>query len=238
MPTTDPRPNIAFIVSHPDDVAFSFGGTAWLLKDRYRLHVFCATQGDKGYRWEGAGPTPPSPEVAATRAQEEANCCAVLGAKLTFLGLMDGEIFAGREVCRQVAAMLDAIQPVAVFTHGPLEKVDHAASYGIATQALSIANLFWTTELYMVLEPGLTRNAKFADVYVNISPVVEEKRRLIRCHRSHLKGGEADVEKLLETNRALGRMALTDYAESYMTGLALIGQRWNRKAGCILMDLQ
>ena len=34
------KPNIAIIVAHPDDLAHAMGGTAWLLKDRYKLHAF------------------------------------------------------------------------------------------------------------------------------------------------------------------------------------------------------
>ena|GEM_PF-5257049 len=33
------KPPVVFVVAHPDDVAFSMGGTARLHKDRYHLHV-------------------------------------------------------------------------------------------------------------------------------------------------------------------------------------------------------
>ena len=131
----DTRPNIVFVVGHPDDVAFFFGGTASLLKDRFNLHVLCASRGERGYDWTGEGMAPPSAEVAQARSAEEAESCRLLDAQLTFLGQLDGEIFAGREVCHAVAGMLADLKPVALFTHHPLEKQDHSATFGIALAA-------------------------------------------------------------------------------------------------------
>lgn len=233
----DARPSVVFVVGHPDDVAFFFGGTAWLLKEKYDLHVLCASRGERGYAYTGPGLTPPSEEVARIRSGEEAEACRLLnGAKLTFLGQMDGEIFAGREVCEQVASTLASLKPAAVLTHHPLEKKDHSATFGIALQALQMANLFWTTELYMTVNYGSTYNARTVDVCVDISAVVERKRELIRCHRHHIKS-EADVEQWIEPNRMLGRMAICDYAEGYTSALPLVNQRWKRKAGSVLLDL-
>ena len=230
------RPNVVFVVGHPDDVPLSFGGTAWLLKDLYRLHVLCASKGERGYRYEGEGRTPPSEEVGATRAAEEAASCAMLGAELRFLGQVDGDIYAGPEVCNLVAGMLAELKPAAVFTHGPFEKPDHAAVYGIATRALHLAGLFWTTELYMPVGTGTEFNNAKPDVYVNISPVIEQKRALIRCHKRHSKT-EADVEEWIAPNRHLGHMAKCDFAEAYASGLAMMAERWKREAGSILMKL-
>ena len=230
------RPPIAFVVAHPDDIAFSMGGTAWLLKDRYRLHVICASKGERGYRYDTPGPKPPCPRTAATRAREEAAACALLGADLTFLGLTDGELFAERDVCERVAGMLAAIKPVALFTLGPIEKPDHAAISLVARQALYLADLFWTTELYLPLRQGETVHLDHQSVYVNISSVVEHKRELIRCHKTQAPD-EAAVERVLERNVLLGKLAWCEYAEAYLTGLPLMATRWNRPAGSILMNV-
>ena len=45
--------SVVFVVAHPDDVAFFMGGAALLLKDRCKLHVICATRGERGYPWKG-----------------------------------------------------------------------------------------------------------------------------------------------------------------------------------------
>jgi LmbE family N-acetylglucosaminyl deacetylase len=225
--TGDPRQAVVFVTAHPDDVAFFMGGTALLLKERYDLHVICATRGERGH---GA----PSEEVARTREAEEREACAMLGASITFLGLSDGEIFAERPVVERVADMLRTIRPVAVFTHGPQAKPDHAAVYIIALQALYVAELFWEVEMYMPLQDGETRHGRYADLYVNVSSVIEAKRALVACHRSHHREA-GSVESIIAHDALLGRLAWCDYAEAYMTGLPLMGERWNRKAGSILL---
>ena len=40
--------SILLVVAHPDDLAWGMGGTDLLLKDRYHLHVVCATTGECG----------------------------------------------------------------------------------------------------------------------------------------------------------------------------------------------
>lgn len=230
--------NIVFVVAHPDDVAFWMGGTALLLRDHgYRLHVVCASRGERGYPWQGEGMPPPDPAVGRVREAEEREACAVLGASLTFLDLVDGEIFAERPVVERVAAMLRELQPVALFTHGPLAKSDHAATYGIALQALQRSGRFWETEMYLSIQQGETMSARFADLYVNISAVVERKRALVALHRSH-HTEPGSVEHWIEPNAVLGRLAWCDHAEAFLTALPLMAVRWKRKAGSILLDLE
>jgi LmbE family N-acetylglucosaminyl deacetylase len=225
---TESRESVVFVTGHPDDVAFFMGGTAWLLKDRYRLHVLCATRGERGHG-------PPSEEVASIREKEERECCEMLGASLTFLGLNDGAIYAERPVVERVAGMLREIRPVMLFTHGPEAKPAHAAVYMIALQALYLADLFWHVEMYMPLQDGETRHGRYSDLYVNVSSVIEHKRAMVACHRSHHKDASS-VEHIIEHDRLLGKLAWCDYAEAYMTGLPLMGRRWDRKAGSLLLE--
>lgn len=230
--------SILCVMAHPDDLAHGMGGTAWLLKDRYKLHVACASRGERGYyTWKGEGLPPPNAALATQRSAEEQATCDLLGASLTFLGQIDGEIYAERSAVEQVAALIRELRPVALFTLGPQEKPDHAAAYLIALQALYLANRFWETEMYMMLRHSETRQGRYADLYVNISGVFAEKRRLVECHKS--QNPTADhVERVLDRNILLGKLAWCDQAEAFMTGLPLMARRWNRKAGSILMDLE
>jgi LmbE family N-acetylglucosaminyl deacetylase len=234
---SSPQP-VIFVVAHPDDVAFSMGGTAWLLKERgHPLHVLCATRGARGYPWQGEGKPPPNPAVAAVRSREEAECCALLGAELTFLELPDSDIYADREACAAVADHLRGIRPRAVLTHGPLEKPDHAAVCQMTLKALDLAGAFWTTECYLNLDPTANRNAAYAPLYVDISGVIDDKVRLIRCHESHLVGREGYLEGLIDNTRCLGRLALREHAEAWLPSLALTNRRWDRPAPCLLMEI-
>jgi LmbE family N-acetylglucosaminyl deacetylase len=230
------RPVVVYIVAHPDDIAHSLSGTALLLKDRCRLHVICASRGERGYAWTGHGLPPPSEEVGARREAEERAACRLLDASVEFLGLIDGEIRAERAAVARVAQRLRELRPAAVFGLGPREKPDHAAMSLLALQALHQAELFWTTEFWLPLRHTETRSDQYHAVFVDFSAVVEAKRALIRCHRSQ-NPDEAHVEGVLDRNRLLGQLAGCEYAEAYAPALPPMAQRWKRRAGCLLLDL-
>ncbi len=225
------RRNILFVEAHPDDIVHGMGGTAWRLKDDYDLHLVCLTSGQRGIRGKSAE------EAAAIRIAEERAACELLGAEATFMGEMDGELFAGRELCEKVADIVRRLEPAAVFTLWPVNVPDHTAACEVATKALHLAKVFFTTELYMI-ENGMggQTNQFEPDVYVNISDVIEHKRQLMRCHRSQVPD-EARVERTLERNRFRGLLARCDWAEPFKTYWPLMGTRWERKSTCILWEL-
>ena len=222
------RPVAIFVVAHPDDVAFSMGGTAWLLKDEYQLHVVCATRGERGYAWKGGGLPPANPEVARIRSAEEHASCALLGATLEFLDLDDGLIIASRDAVERVAAILSQHAPAMVFTHGPQDKPDHAAIAILTLQALYHATLTYETDLYMACEHA-SRQARSPDLFVDISPVIDAKRAQIACHQSHHQH-PGSIESLISVNADLGCIAGCAHAEAFLLGLPLVDTRGNRDA--------
>ncbi|MBI5725642.1 MAG: PIG-L family deacetylase [Planctomycetes bacterium] len=234
------KPNIAFVVAHPDDVAFGMGGTAWLLKDRYKLHVFCASRGERGY----ADPQnrkgldkPPNAEIAATRSAEEAAACKLLGAELTFLGLIDGEIHAEPAAARNLAKSLADLKPAAMFTLWPINTPDHTATSDIATRAMRTAGIFHTSEIYFFeIGMGGATNQFIPDLYVNISDVIGHKRELIGCHKSHGPLAET-IETYTRDNVMRGFLARCEYAEAFKTTDPVVNARWGRKAHYLLLDL-
>ncbi|GAH72350.1 unnamed protein product, partial [marine sediment metagenome] len=40
--------SVLFVVAHPDDLAYGMGGIAFLLRDKFDLHLVCATKGERG----------------------------------------------------------------------------------------------------------------------------------------------------------------------------------------------
>ncbi len=229
---SDPgRGNIVITGAHPDDIAHSMGGTAWLLKDRYRLHVLCMTKGDGGIKDKSRE------EAAAIREEEERAACRLLGANLRFMGQTDGQVFAERELCETMAAIFDELKPAAVFTLWPINVPDHAATQHATMKAMNMADIYCTSEFYMYESgPGGQTNQFEPDIYVNIDTVVDQKRELIRCHRSQNPDEEA-VERRLQRNIWRGKLARCDYAEPFRTPWPLMGTRWGRRAGCLLLDI-
>jgi len=222
--------NIVCVMAHPDDMSNSMGGTAWLLKDRYPLHVLCATRGERGIRDKTYE------EAAAIREKEEAAASALLGAHLTFLDRVNGELYADREICERAAAIFRELQPLAVFTLWPINRhEDHTTVYEIALKALHLADLADTVEVYMS-ENGMggQTNQFEPDLYVNISAVVEQKAAMVRCHVSQNQG---DADRVLERNRIRGLLAGCEYAEGFKTLRPVMTGRWGRRSGSILLDL-
>ena len=198
---------LVFIVAHPDDVSDGMGGTAWRLKDSYKLYVLCATRGDKGVPGQDGAAT------AAIREKEEAAACKMLNADLTFLGQNDGEVFAGREVCQQVGGILKEINPKAVFTIWPVDRhPDHAAVSGITTKAVRLAGI--NPDVYYCME-GRSQTMHFnPDIYIDITPVIKEKLKLIRCHVCQ-NTDDRMARHFLEQAKDRGKEAGCEFAEGF-----------------------
>jgi LmbE family N-acetylglucosaminyl deacetylase len=221
---------IVYVCAHPDDIA-SIAGTLYLLKDKYQLHDFCLTRGQHGHS------PGPGIDTGEHRSGEEAAVCEILGAELQFFDQMDGELFADRELCERVAAEFARIKPAAVITLWPLEKPDHAAAAHIALKALTLADLYFTTEIYLRVSHETINRMGCPDIFVNISSVIEQKMAMARCHAS--QWDEKSFERMRNFAGFLGDMAWCDYAEGFKTVLPPVGERWDRPAevGRILMDL-
>jgi len=173
--------SIVFIVAHPDDVAFGMGGTALLLSERYRIHVLCATKGQLGR----GGRDIPIEEVAVYRSKEEQNATEFLNGELTFLGKMDQNVFADEATCREVAEYLKEIDPAAVFSIWPSDThPDHSAISEITRKAVRMSGL--SPELYYCEESTIGGQTTHfhPDIYVDIITVIEEKLKMLRCHKS------------------------------------------------------
>jgi LmbE family N-acetylglucosaminyl deacetylase len=121
-----------------------------------------------------------------------------------------------------------------VFTLWPINVADHAGAWFVAMKALRLAGLFSATELYMS-ENGIGGQTSMfdPDLYVDISDVIEAKRKMVDCHASQ----HANADGVLERNRIRGRFAGCEYAEGFKVYKPLMGARGDRKNGYLLLDL-
>jgi LmbE family N-acetylglucosaminyl deacetylase len=225
------RRTITFLVAHPDDVAHAMSGTALLLKEQYDLHVFCLTKGERGIKGASDG------EAAAIREQEERDACRLIGAEVTFLNQIDSEVFASETLCREIAEHFKRLRPVAHFTLWPVNIPDHIMAYTLSIKALQLADVFYETEIYMgENDIGGQTNQFEPDLYVNIENVCDQKREVVRCHKSQ-NPTEEHVEKVMIRNRLRGMMARCKYAEPFKTIMPITNDRWGRRSNTILLEL-
>jgi len=177
---------IAILAAHPDDVACCMGGTLLKLRGHVAPHVLCATKGERGC--EGR----PMDEIATIREAEERAACDVLGAEVTFLGRIDGEVHADQELCDQVAATLQALKPVALFTLWGIDRHrDHSAVSEVARKAAGVGESLCPI-VYFEAALSCQVSQFHPDVYVDVTDVWDEKLRAVRCHACQNADGGLD----------------------------------------------
>ncbi len=199
---------ILLFQAHPDDVAACIGGTAWMLKDQYRLHTISATKGERGRTdWT-------LEHTAAVRQKEQQEESRLLGADLTFLGRIDAELFADAEICHTAAEMIRKTSPAAVFTLWPVDyHPDHSAISEIVRKAHRLANS--DAELLFYEAEFSSQATQFnPDIYVDVSHLHDQRIQLMRCHACQNTGGA--LETALTAQAAFrGGQAGCKYAEGF-----------------------
>ena len=201
---------IVFIVAHPDDAACAASGTALLLSEDYELTVLCISRGERGIAGMDMDRT------AAIRTAEEEKSVAIFDGKVLFLNRTDGEIFADRALCEELAEHLRRLSPAAVFTLWPLDRhPDHAAVSHAAGKAALLSG--YRGEWYYLEEDQGSQTFDFSpDIYVNISSVWARKCTVIRCHESQNRDDRM-VRLLQIQNRFRGMECDVEYAEAFKT---------------------
>jgi len=210
MMQESPMQTVLVLFAHPDDEANGLGGTLWLLKDRYRIVLLCLTRGERGL---SRGHVEAEPEVGRIREAELRAAADLLGAEVRFLDRIDGEVYADREICERVADSIRELQPALFLSMWPFDlHPDHAAASEIARKAIRLAK--YSGEFWM-FEEGMHQTFQFdPDLCVDISAVLEEKRRLIRCHVCQ-NADDRMVIGIEQVNRFRGMKAGFAYAEAF-----------------------
>ena len=172
--STAKKPAIVFVAAHPDDTE-GFAATAFLLRDKYELHVVDLTHGEKGLGVAGLV----DGSTAMTRTQEEAEACAFLGATPHFLAEIDGDAYASGGSVGLLAEILRALHPVAVFTHWPVDAhQDHVQA--AATTIHALWRLDYQPEVYF-FEVMLAQTSNYRPLYyVDVSSTIADKVEMLR----------------------------------------------------------
>ncbi len=172
--STASKPRIVFVAAQPDDTE-GFAATAFLLRDKYELHVIDLTHGELGLGRAGLldGST------AATRTREETEACALLGATPHFLAEIDGDAYASGGSVGLLTAILKALRPRAVFTHWPVDAhQDHVQAAATAIHALWRLDYQPETYFFEVM-PAQTSHYRPL-YYIDASSTIAVKAAMLR----------------------------------------------------------
>lgn len=213
------------VVAHPDDAELLCAGTLARAGqgDGAAIAICVLCKGDKGQ------PHPPIENLGEIRRKEMTAATGLLGAELFWIGHGDGELADTGTLRLKLVEVFRKFRPTLVITHSANDyHPDHqaasklaeaatwfCASSGQVTESLPMPQppaLWWMDTLEMQgFAPGF---------YVDVSPYLELKRKMLDCHKSQLaRGGDADFSPLealmLRQAGVRGAQCGTDAAEAF-----------------------
>ena len=190
------RPVVLAALAHPDDAELLCGGTLARLAERgWTVCVVTASAGDCGSMDQD------SATIAARRLGEAQAAAAVLGGTHECLGERDARVFLSERPVSALVAVLRRVQPAIVITHALSDyMIDHEQMALIVRAATFIASapnyptgqpqqIAAVPYLYHTDPVGLHDNhgAEVAvTTVIDISSVLEKKRRALLCHESQM----------------------------------------------------
>jgi len=178
---------IFFVGAHPDD-SEGFAATAFLLRDKYDIHVIDLTRGELGLGMDGYR----DGSTAKRRAAEEEAACRYLGATPHFLAEVDGFACAGKPSVEMLTKLIDDQKPRAVFTHWPVDThADHVQTAAVTLNALRFAKHKPERYFFEVMI-GQTMNFR-PTYYIDVTSTISNKVGMLKHYVC--QGGETYLWK-------------------------------------------
>jgi LmbE family N-acetylglucosaminyl deacetylase len=177
----EPAPDklsIVCIGGHPDDPESGCGGTlARYAAAGHAVTIIYLTRGERGIDGKSLA------EAARIRTAESEAACRILGVGLRFFGQIDGATELTHAHVDAMTKLVAAEKPDVILAHWPIDThMDHQVASLLAIRAwmaVKSADLFF----YEVNAGSQTEGFK-PDTYVDISAVVEQKKRALFAHVS------------------------------------------------------
>jgi len=220
--------NVLAVGANPDDVEFLCAGTlAACARRGDRVSIAYLTQGDKG----GSAGSPA--EIAAIRRREAEAAAALIGARVTALGIPDGEVEVTLGLRRRVVEVIRSEEPDFIITHYPSDYMsDHNATSRLVFEAS-----FWASSRHFAGNPGAAPAHSrrpplyYMDTvagigfvpqeYVDISAEMHLKVAMLSEHRSQLaymkeRDGLDFLDCMRTAARYRGYQCGVEYAEGFV----------------------
>ena len=206
------KDSVVFLGGHPDDTE-GFAATAFLLKDKYDIHVVDYTGGERGCGevkylngW-----------TKQTRLEEECAALAMLDTEPLYIGEVDAESGVSQRTITTIWRLLTELKPKAVFTHWPVDMhLDHRHCAVATMQAVQLLDC--KPELYF-FEVLTNQTCNWNALYsVDVTKTMAKKRELLRKYRCQ-NSADALVRHKTEQAAMRGqeRLPQVDYAETFTT---------------------
>ncbi len=212
------------IAAHPDDIEFMMAGTLLRLRDAgWQIHYMNIANGSCGTAVD-------PPEVIIPKRTAEAQAaCARVGAVYHESVCDDLAVYYTPDLVARVAAVVREVRPRILLVPSPQDYMeDHVNAGRLAVTAAFVRGMrnFNTrpsrppvpddVTVYHALPYGLCtplRQRIRPGQYVDITPVLPEKRAMLACHRSQKEwldqsqGLDAYLDTMEDFAREVGRMS-------------------------------
>ena len=170
--------SVVCIGGHPDDPESGCGGTlASYAAAGHTVTIVYLTRGERGIEGKSLD------EAARIRTAESEAACRVLGATPRFFGQIDGATELTHAHVDAMTKLVAALKPDLILTHWPIDThMDHQVASLLAIRAwmsVKSADLF-----FFEVNAGSQTEGFKPDAYVDISAVVEQKKRALFAHVS------------------------------------------------------
>lgn len=182
------------VVAHPDDAELLCAGTlARAKQDGAAIGVCVLCQGDKGQ------PDKAIADLAGVRLKEMRASAKLLGAELFTCGFEDGTLEDSVAARKKLIDVLRRFRPTLVLAHSPQDyHPDHRAACALTDAATWFcASRGRKSRLPPLDEPPelwwmdcVNRAGFEPGFYIDVSPFVELKERLLQCHASQIQRGQ------------------------------------------------
>ena len=215
--------------AHPDDPDFACGGTVarWVAQGAAVSYVV-VTSGDKGMPDPSLDPS----VFTRTREAEQTASAKYLGVEsVTFLRLIDGEVFDTLELRRRISVEIRRVRPDLIVTHDPLTRLyrqhpDHRAT-GFATIHAAFPSVrlatFFPEQAAAGLAPHsvgamLLFGSERSDTFVDIAPVFDRKIEALQHHVSQASAFPGGLyQRVYQRAAEAGVPAGVDLAEAFLS---------------------
>jgi len=169
---------VVCVGGHPDDPESGCGGAlARYAAEGHDVTIVYLTRGERGIDGKSLD------EAARIRTAESEAACKILGAKPVFFGQIDGATEVTHAHVDAMIRLLSARTPDVLFAHWPVDThMDHQVASLLAIRAWMRMR---TPALYFFeVNSGSQTEGFLPNTYVDIAPVVEQKKRALFAHVS------------------------------------------------------
>jgi len=172
------RVNVVCVGGHPDDPESGCGGTlARYAALGHAVTIVYLTRGERGIDGKSLD------EAARIRTAESQAACRILGAQPLFFGQIDGATEITHAHVDAMTRLLTAQQPHILFTHWPVDThMDHQVASILTIRAWM--NLRTPSLYFFEVNSGSQTEGFFPNTYIDIGPVLEQKKSALFAHVS------------------------------------------------------